>query len=204
MPDPKNRDIDSWSAFYKFVRDHKDHKWIYRGQTRDWPLATTIERTLNNWEIDMKNATSIEFQTIREFRRRMREPQHHRVHNDTLFCLALMQHHGAPTRLLDCTYSPFAAAAFAMEKGYVCREKPVTGLEPGKPYLLALASEPSGTGALEPLQGFMTNPAGAAIVNAIGPIRQLVRGEDKIPRRYLVILPGTPDEHGAVVQVQKE
>jgi len=31
-----------------------------------------------------------------------------------------------------------------------------------------------------------------------------VRGEDKIPRRYLVILPGTPDNHGAVVQVQRE
>src|SRR6266403_3325257 len=29
----------------------------------------------------------------------------------------------------------------------------VTGLEPGKPYLLALATEPSGTGVLEPLQG---------------------------------------------------
>ena len=42
------------------------------------------------------------------------------------------------------------------------------------------------------MQGFMTNPAGAAIVNAIGPIRQLVRGEDKAPRRYLMILPGTP------------
>jgi YVTN family beta-propeller protein len=83
-------------------------------------------------------------------------------------------------------------------------EAAVTGLEPGKPYLLALASEPSGTGALEPLQGFMTNPAGAAIVNAIGPIRQLVRGEDKAPRRYLVILPGTPDTHGAPVQIQRE
>src|SRR6202045_1910736 len=69
-------------------------------------------------------------------------------------------------------------------------EAAVTGLEPGKPYLLALSSEPSGTGVLEPLQGFMTNPAGAAIVNAIGPVRQLVRGGDKIPRRYLVILPG--------------
>jgi hypothetical protein len=124
MPDFKNRDIDSWSAFYKFVLDRKDRNWIYRGQTRDWPLMTTIERTLNNWEIDLKDATSIEFQTIREFRRRMREPQHHRVHNDTLFCLALMQHHGAPTRLLDCTYSPFAAAAFAMENGYVCTTKP--------------------------------------------------------------------------------
>jgi hypothetical protein len=83
-------------------------------------------------------------------------------------------------------------------------EAAVTGLEPGKPYLLALASEPSGTGVLESLQGFMTNPAGAAIVNTIGPIRQLVRGEDKIPRRYLVIVPGTPDNHGVHVQVQSE
>ena len=80
----------------------------------------------------------------------------------------------------------------------------VTGLEPGRPYLLALASEPSGTGVLQPLQGFMTNPAGAAVVNAIGPIRQLVHGEDKAPRRYLVIVPGTPDTHGAPVQVQRE
>jgi tetratricopeptide (TPR) repeat protein len=95
-------------------------RWIYRGQPKDWPLRTTIERALHNWEIDLAKATSIEFQTIREFRRRMREPQHHRVHNDTLFCLALMQHHGAPTRLLDCTYSPFAAAAFAMQDGPVC------------------------------------------------------------------------------------
>ncbi|MCC8953237.1 YncE family protein [Bradyrhizobium sp. Pear77] len=83
-------------------------------------------------------------------------------------------------------------------------EAAVTGLEPGKPYLLALASEPSGTGVLEPLQGFMTNPAGAAVVNAIGPIRQLVRSEDKAPRRYLVILPGTPGTHGTPVQIQKE
>ena len=58
--------------------------------------------------------------------------------------------------------------------------------------------------SLEPLQGFITNPAGAAVVNAIRPIRQVVRGEDKIPRRYLVILPGTSDNHSAAVQVQRE
>jgi YVTN family beta-propeller protein len=83
-------------------------------------------------------------------------------------------------------------------------EAAVTDLEPEKPYVLALASEPSGTGVIDPLQGFMTNPAGAAVVNAIGAIRQVVRGEDKIPRRYLVILPGTPDNHGVPVQVQSE
>jgi YVTN family beta-propeller protein len=83
-------------------------------------------------------------------------------------------------------------------------EAAVTGLVPGKPYVLALASEATGGGALQPLQGFMTNPAGAAVVNAIGPIRQLVRGEDKSPRRYLVIAPGTAEQHGAPVQVQAE
>jgi hypothetical protein len=56
----------------------------------------------------------------------------------------------------------------------------------------------------QPLQTFMTNPAGAAVVNTIGPIRQVVRGEDNIPRRYLLILPGTSDNQGAAVQVQRE
>ncbi len=44
----------------------------------------------------------------------------------------------------------------------------VTGLTPKKPYVLALSADPKGAGPLEPLAAFMTNPAGAAIVNAIG------------------------------------
>jgi YVTN family beta-propeller protein len=83
-------------------------------------------------------------------------------------------------------------------------EASVTGLEPGKPYVLALSNEASGGGTLQPLQGFMTNPAGAAVVNAIGPIRQLVRGVDKVQQRYLVIAPGTVSDLGAPVQVQTE
>jgi hypothetical protein len=83
-------------------------------------------------------------------------------------------------------------------------EASVTGLEPGKPYVLALSNEASGTGVLQPLQGFTTNPAGSAIVNAIGPIRQIVQGEDRIPRRYLVIAPGTAGNLGVPVQVQAE
>jgi hypothetical protein len=50
----------------------------------------------------------------------------------------------------------------------------------------------------------MTNPAGSAIVNAIGPIRQIVRGEHNIPRRYLVIVPGEADAHGPAVQIQAD
>src|SRR5262249_14224846 len=49
-------------------------------------------------------------------------------------------------------------------------EAAVTGLEPAKPYVLALSSKPDGGGVLQPLQGFMTNPAGAAVVHTTRPI----------------------------------
>jgi len=79
----------------------------------------------------------------------------------------------------------------------------VSGLEAKKPYLLALATRPDGSGSLEPLSAFMTNPTGSAIVNAVGPIRQIVNdGSPEAVRRYLVIAPGTPDHPGAPVQVQ--
>lgn len=78
----------------------------------------------------------------------------------------------------------------------------VTGLEPKKPYLLALSTQADGGGALEPLAAFMTNPAGSAIVNAVGPIRQIVQDEGQASRRYLVIAPGMADHVGAPVQVQ--
>jgi YVTN family beta-propeller protein len=78
----------------------------------------------------------------------------------------------------------------------------VTGLEPKQPYVLALSRERNGEGPLEPLAAFMTNPAGSAIVNATGAIRQVVHGEDKIERRYLVIAEGRADKPGPVVQAQ--
>jgi YVTN family beta-propeller protein len=81
-------------------------------------------------------------------------------------------------------------------------EAAVTGLEPKQPYVLALSTKPDGSGSLQPMMPFTTNPAGAAIVNAIGPIRQVVQDDEPAAKQYLVILPGTPDKPGAPVQVQ--
>lgn len=83
-------------------------------------------------------------------------------------------------------------------------EASVTGLAPMRPYVLALSGQKDGSGQLEPLAEFTTNPAGAAIVNAVGPIRQVVQGEAATPRRYLSIVSGTADKLGAPVQVQVE
>ncbi|MCA1402673.1 YncE family protein [Bradyrhizobium sp. BRP56] len=78
----------------------------------------------------------------------------------------------------------------------------VTGLEPKQHYVLGLAEHADGGGMVEPLAAFMTNPAGSAIVNAAGPIRQIVQNSAGTERRYLVIASGEPAKLGAVVQVQ--
>ena len=80
----------------------------------------------------------------------------------------------------------------------------VSGLEPKQPYVLALAQRADGGGTLQPLAAFTTNPAGSAIINALGPIRQIVQGEDKVERRYLVIVAGTPNKHGGPLQIQAQ
>ncbi|HEX7912911.1 MAG TPA: YncE family protein [Paraburkholderia sp.] len=81
----------------------------------------------------------------------------------------------------------------------------VTGLQPKQSYVLGLADNPNGTGNVQVLANFMTNPAGSAIVNALGQIRQLVTpgvstSGDK--RYYLVIAPQVAGKPGAPVQVQ--
>ncbi len=81
-------------------------------------------------------------------------------------------------------------------------EAAVTGLPPKRSYVLALSNRPNGEGELEPLSLFTTSPAGAAVVIAVGPIRQVVRGEHEMPRRYLVIVPGAPGRLGVPEQVQ--
>lgn len=78
----------------------------------------------------------------------------------------------------------------------------VAGLEPRKPYVLALAARPDGSGAIEPLASFMTNPAGSAVVTAVGPIQQVVRDATGDRARFLVIVPGTTSAYGSPVQVQ--
>jgi YVTN family beta-propeller protein len=77
-----------------------------------------------------------------------------------------------------------------------------TGLEPKRSYVLALADHPDGSGTLQPLANFMTNPAGSAIVNTIGPIRQIVQASNDDKRRYLVIAPQDAGQPGQPVQVQ--
>ena len=68
--------------------------------------------------------------------------------------------------------------------------------------MLVLSRRSDGGETLEPLTSCTTNPAGAAIVNTVGPIRQIVRADVPDQRRSLVIVRGSPDKAGEQVPVQ--
>ena len=114
MPDFKVKAIRSWDDFLATIRT-LNGEWIFRGQREDWKLKSRLERSCEDYKIKLKKAPGIEYQLVRDFRRRYQGNDSQVVADDTLYCLALMQHHGAPTRLLDWTYSPYVAVFFALE-----------------------------------------------------------------------------------------
>jgi YVTN family beta-propeller protein len=80
----------------------------------------------------------------------------------------------------------------------------VTGLQPHESYVLALTRRSDGRGSLQPLATFKTNASGAAVVNAVGSIKQLLGANGASSRGYLVITSGTSNQLGIPVQVQSD
>lgn len=105
--------LDSWRQIHEFARGG----WLFRGQRcSDWLLQTSLERCCERERIKPKYRYSIEAELLREFKRAYHQYALHLPSSDsTIEWLSLMQHHGAPTRLLDFTYSLYVAAYFAAE-----------------------------------------------------------------------------------------
>jgi hypothetical protein len=110
-------EVTSWPEFLALVSDGTYAKWAFRGQSdATWPIWTKLTRELMNRDVHPAHWERQELYILRFFQR-------HSFHfvaklaeiDDTPRWLALMQHHGAPTRLLDFSWSPYVAAFFALE-----------------------------------------------------------------------------------------
>jgi hypothetical protein len=107
--------VTSWHELVQLL-DELDG-WAFRGErSAQWDLLTSLARRLIQFCPDPALWPAREARAMRIFRRKAHNFLTDRtVLDDNLRCLAMMQHHGAPTRLLDFTKSPYVAAFFAFE-----------------------------------------------------------------------------------------
>ncbi|MBA5690307.1 FRG domain-containing protein [Rugamonas apoptosis] len=106
--------ITNWNEFVSLTSECDG--WAFRGlPDADWQLKSSLSRYLQSFVPDTASWRQREERALRIFRRKAHiYLPDAGVLIDDFRCLALMQHHGAPTRLLDFTKSPFVAAFFAL------------------------------------------------------------------------------------------
>ena len=108
--------IETWEEYVSIITDSPYQNWAFRGQ-RDAskPLFSALSRYFMAFHVDPRAWREQEERILRIFKRKA-------IHfldvvpdrQDDFEWLALMQDHGAPTRLLDFTWSPYVAAFFAL------------------------------------------------------------------------------------------
>ncbi len=110
--------VKSWSEFLQWLSELQG-SWCFRGQREaSWLLSTSLDRAVR---VELANGYYHREResTQRDLLFRFQQQAHNHVVNvpdidDTISWLALMQHYGAPTRLLDWSKSAFVALHFAL------------------------------------------------------------------------------------------
>src|SRR5579859_1873652 len=107
--------IQSWSQLQEELTPYLNKPtapWAFRGVGKaEWTLQSSLER------LEIPPIVEAERYLLTTFQRRV----HHYISDppakeNDLEWLALLQHHGAPTRLLDWTKSPYVALFFALDE----------------------------------------------------------------------------------------
>jgi hypothetical protein len=130
-------------------KSEEPNSWLFRGQGQDWPLVPSlfrksgiveklIEDDINDPDIIRKAERQlvIDFFNIADRRGLILPDDSQRLRNflsrldiegkiedEALSVMALAQHYGIPTRLLDWTWQSFIAAFFAAEDAYKNNKK---------------------------------------------------------------------------------
>lgn len=132
MPNSQNKKIPAslniipicnWEGLLEIYKNYSTNEkkpnkthWVFRGENKNKILETSFDRSCWESNITGDDRAIVEKEMIYEFRRKYEGSDGDFVKKDILYCLSLMRHYRAPTRLLDFTYSFFVGVFFALEK----------------------------------------------------------------------------------------
>ena len=95
-------------------------RWMFRGHAKArWLPTSSLDRYCSDFGFPARKKAVVESFLLQDFYRHLsaHEPGLP-VTSDLQLLLALMQHHGTPTRMIDWTYSPFIATYIALEAAH--------------------------------------------------------------------------------------
>jgi len=112
--------LRSWEEYLSIISDSPYQHWAFRGQ-RDAsaPLYSALSRYFMSFRIDRRAWRDQEERILRVFKRKaIHFLDHVPDKEDDFEWLALMQDHGAPTRLLDFSWSLHARRSIRNDMKY--------------------------------------------------------------------------------------
>ncbi len=119
--------INNWNTFTQMtehfdVGDVVNNSYAFRGHAdSSWSLEPTLIRIFKENNITEEKAMELEATALTNFKSQAHlhlTPNEYSLTKDTVSWWTVMQHHGAPTRLLDWTSSMYAAAYFAVSSNF--------------------------------------------------------------------------------------
>jgi len=113
------RTITSWQELIQLEQKFADcgEEWVFRGEAEHRPPKTTLQRACEQFGIEKQDIPQLERVLLKEFQRIYPLYSGGEVPeaDDTIYWLSLMRHFGAPTRMLDFSFSMLIASFFALE-----------------------------------------------------------------------------------------
>jgi len=116
---------DDLLQVYQDLSADLSQRWVFRG-THCPDLQTSLERAAGEFGLPPEKLRTVELGLVRQFARHFHHYSQQIPEADNyLEWFSIMRHYGAPTRLLDFTYSFYVALFFALENA--------EGFRPGAP-----------------------------------------------------------------------